>query len=235
MGRNAIEYQNGQFASPNCTMSPTELVRVTLEALIRGEEMNRMGVTANYVVQMLRIVGKTGEFVDFTQGRMGDHEFDANTPTPGSNWAEAREAKNVVKLLSQLFGRVLWFAPHLDSFGEMEFGREKNTRQTQQQFQLPLLKAGCSNVDDDEIRYHAGSQSFHFGQYQVSLKKLASLIANTLMVGDEWVQIGDFSVTVNYLEGMVRVAGKYGEYCDYDDADFDPNVAAKPSDFSDEE
>lgn len=53
-------------------------------------QFERCQVTVNYLVQMVRFVGKYGWFYDCLDNT-ADHDFDANVPTPGGYVGEARE------------------------------------------------------------------------------------------------------------------------------------------------
>lgn len=83
------------------------LGEVVATALMNGTNLvqfDTVSVTVNYLVEMLRIVGKEGKFYDCLS-TTHDHAFNNNTPTPGPAWmearlllAEARELENYARL-----------------------------------------------------------------------------------------------------------------------------------------
>jgi hypothetical protein len=73
-----------------------EVGSMLARALGNGSEQVDCGsvtVTVGYLTGMLRFAGKHGWFWDSFDIMTGDHEFDANTPTPGHNFAKLQEWK----------------------------------------------------------------------------------------------------------------------------------------------
>jgi hypothetical protein len=103
-------------------------------------------------------------------------------------------------------------------------------------FTLPKvrIRGGHGSESEDAIWYAEDRDTFNFGAYEVSPKKLGRILALTLMRGSEWVVIGDdetearcgwvWEVTVNYVVEMMRQVGLFGSFWDIDDDEFDPNV-----------
>lgn len=78
----------------------------------------RCQVTVNYLVQMLRFVGKYGWFFDCLD-TTSDHAFDPNVPTPGGKVGEARRLEAEAAEMSDE-ARLYRAAYRLDEAGSIE-------------------------------------------------------------------------------------------------------------------
>lgn len=66
----------------------------------RFATIGQISITANYIRSMLKFVKQHNWFVDHTDINCGDHSFDPNVPTPGSNWGRANKLKtNALQLI----------------------------------------------------------------------------------------------------------------------------------------
>ena len=104
-------------------------------------------------------------------------------------------------------------------------GRKTTPKPLAGHYTLPRIKCWNSKVGADAIWWVPEAKVFKFGGYQASPSYIGRLIALTLMRGDEWVNVGDFRLTVNYLVQMLRRTGKSGEFAHYADDLFDANVS----------
>jgi hypothetical protein len=220
--------------------TPTDIGKRIVNALLQGTEVAdhgwrpRESVTVGYLVDMLRYTGKAGEFYDDLEG--GDHDFDRNTPTPGVYWDEVRDMRARAKAAafeatdirdSEALGFLS--ATYEDIAREMTDAANRydasklGLRPFAGSLTVPTAKLWDRKVGADAIWWDG--QVFKFGGFYVSPTILARMIANTLLRGEEWVTVGDIDVTVNYLVQMCREVGKHGEFVDFTDEEFDPNVA----------
>lgn len=220
-------------------------------ALMAGSETiempDRTVMKVNYLLQMLRITGRTGEFWDNLQGE----EWDDNTPTL-EDAAKVRQLRAVARSFRDVVARVPAGVSHLadcvvlqtrDAIDLLfeEAARLDRTRPVNgvrgplaSHFTLPKVRIRDQRNDANAIWYAAERDTFNFGAYEVSPQKLGRIVALTLMKGEEWVCIGDdetegrcgyvWEVTVNYVVEMMREVGLYGSFSDIDDDQFDPNV-----------
>lgn len=67
----------------------------------RYAEIGQVSLTANYIRQMLQFVDQNGWFIDHTDVRCGDHDFNPNIPTPGSYWGHYLKLKSTARQLLQ--------------------------------------------------------------------------------------------------------------------------------------
>jgi hypothetical protein len=218
--------------------TPTDIGKAIVTSLLEGNETPRLawrdGVTVNYLVGMLRYVGKTGEFYDGLEG--GDHDFDRNTPTPGAYYGELAELRfraraieaqaadfdgsQVAGFLGDSFRAV---ADDMRQAADAEDPSKAGLRPLRQFITVPTAKCWNRKVGTDAVWWDG--QVFKFGGYFVSPTVLGRMIASTLLRGEEWVRVGEMDVTVNYLVQMCREVGKHGQFHDFTDEEFDPNVA----------
>lgn len=240
MGIRAIYFADGQFCNESSWgVGPSVLGKDIVTTLMDGCETTDFGVKANYLVEMLRIVGRTGEFYDRTDWRSGDHEFDDNQPTLGDNWAQGRRFRRDARRLQHLAedirdSEVAWHvsprlfeaADELREAAKLYDTTGPNVKPFRFGVTVPLVKRSDFRVGDEAIWFDSKANVFNFGGYQVGLAKLGRLIAATLMRGEEKVSVGEFDVTVNYLVQMCRLCGRYGRFVDYNDDLFDGNTPA---------
>ncbi|GEM_PF-3038795 len=81
-----------------------QIGRKIANALSNGQEFvefNCLTVSVNYLLEMLRFVGKHGWFCDRFDLCVEDHEFDRNRITPGANWAEVQRLRSEVRELTK--------------------------------------------------------------------------------------------------------------------------------------
>lgn len=243
MSMNAILFSEGSFYCDGWGngASPTALGKDIVRTLLQGSEIPEFGwgkgtVTVNYLVNALRYVGRSGQFYDVLDNT-SDHDFDPNTPTPGGDWGEvhalrvqAREAEyeardirdsEVARHLSPMYAEL---ALELREAADALDPSKQGIRPLRNGLTVPQAKLWDRRVGSNAIWWDG--QVFKFGGFYVSPSILGRMIVTTLLRGEEWVQVGDINVTVNYLVQMAREVGKHGEFVDYtDEADWDPNVA----------
>lgn len=220
-------------------------------ALMAGTETitmpDRTVMKVNYLLQMLRITGRTGRFWDDLQGE----EWDDNIPTLAGA-EEVRKLRDAAKSLRDVVGRVPDGLNDVSDCVVMqtrdaidllfaEAARLDRTRPAPGvrgplagRFTLPKVRLRTERNGADAIWYAEERGTFNFGAYEVSPQKLGRIVAFTLMKGEEWVCIGDeetearcgyvWEVTVNYVVEMMREIGLYGSFFDIADDEFDPNV-----------
>jgi hypothetical protein len=245
MSLNAIVFRNnGQefgFDFDGCWgNSPTAVGKAIVNALLEGREESefpyRNSVTVQYLVEMLRYTGRTGEFYDDLEG--GDHDFDGNTPTPGAYWAEVRDLRararaaafqardirdsEVAGHLAESFAAI---AAEFDEAANQHDRSKLGLRPLRGTLTMPKAKCWNSKIGTDAIWWDPQARVFKFGGYFTSPSLLGRMIAIALLRGEEWVTVGEFRLTVSYLVQMCREVGKHGEFVDFTDDDFDPNVA----------
>lgn len=219
--------------------TPTDLGKAIVTTLLAGNETPRLawrdGVTVNYLVNMLRYVGKTGEYYDGLEGE--DHDFDHNTPTPGSYWGELRDLRARARaiaadaeefrystVLGSLAGSFDALAEEMQAAADARDPSKLGLTPLRATLTVPKAKCWSRKVGTNAVWWDG--QVFKFGGYFVSQTVLGRMIVNSLLRGDEWVRVGEMDVTVNYLVQMCREVGKHGKFVDFtDDGDFDPNVA----------
>lgn len=221
------------------------------DALLAGTETiempDRTVMKVNYLLQMLRITGRTGEFRDELQGA----EWDDNTPTlEGADGVRkmrdaARSLRDVVdRVPSGLSDVADCVVLQTRDAVDLLFAEAANLDRTRpaagvrgplaSRFTLPKVRVRDRRNGADAIWYAEERDTFNFGAYEVSPQKLGRIVALTLMKGEEWICIGDdetearcgyvWEVTVNYVVEMMREVGLYGSFTDIDDDEFDPNV-----------
>lgn len=114
MSANAILYdeRNKRYEFDGFVIRTADIGRLIANALTRSEEEVAIWsrgrdreiictVTANYLTEMLRYVGRHGWFWDCLENT-SDHRFDYNKPTPGGHWGESQE---MLVLARELFSR----------------------------------------------------------------------------------------------------------------------------------
>jgi hypothetical protein len=238
MGVRAIFYRDGQFCNESSWgVGSSALGKDIVLSLLAGTEVTAFGVTANYAVEMMRIVGRTGKFHDSVDWATDDHDFDMNTPTPGAHWGKVRALRSAARrveffandvrdsgvfhvLSAPLFAVAGWLRDTA-ALNDETRSAEKPLRAG---VQLPKVKCGNRAVGAEAIWFDDQTGVFNFGCVQLGVNKLGRLIAAALMRGDEKVQVGDFVVTVNYLVEMCRLCGRFGRFVHYNDDLFDGNV-----------
>lgn len=236
MGIRAIFYRDGRFSNEaSWGISPTAVGKDIVQSLMQGREQTDFGVTVNYAVEMLRITGRTGDFLDSTDWCSGDHEFDPNTPTVGQDWGKVRalrrDADRVESLALDLenssFASVavalFAIADDLRDSADSLDVPSVVAKPIRHGVTLPTINRSQRDVGAEAIWYDQGAGVFNFGGHQLGLAKLGRVIANALMRGDERVSLGEFTVTVNYLVQMCRLAGRFGRFVNYNDDLFDGN------------
>lgn len=76
------------------------LIGFCLNNGINWVQFRDCSVSVNYLDKMLRFRAKNRWFLDYLFN-CGDHQFDANTPTPGANWGEGRRLLKEARRLSK--------------------------------------------------------------------------------------------------------------------------------------
>lgn len=242
MSLNANVFLNGRFYCDELSIgsSPSEIGKSIVSALLQGTEVPPeigWGVSVNYLLGMLRYVGKTGDFYDCLDDTT-DHAFDPNVATPGGEWGEVRDLRARARAADyeahdirdsevawHLSGNYAAIAEELREAADAMDKSKLGLRPLRGGLTVPQAKLWNRRIGSDAIWWDAQARVFRFGGYFAGANLLGRIIVNTLLRGEEWAQVGDFRLTVNYLVQMCREVGKHGEFCDYNDDEFDPNVA----------
>jgi hypothetical protein len=239
-----IAFHRDLFHCGRYAYRPNQVGRLIVESLLQGTEQTSFGgggiATVNYLVGMLRHVGRGGtDFFDAYDWtiRSHDHDFDPNVPTPGTNWGEIQELRARARVIAYESRDIrdssaLWslspafaaIAQDMRDTADQLDVTKHGLRPLRDAITVPSAKCWNRQIGTNAIWWDG--QVFKFGGYSVSPAVVGRMIAATLLRGEEWVLVGEQSVTVNYLVQMCREVGKHGEFADYtDESDFDPNVA----------
>jgi hypothetical protein len=92
------EQLNFNFAGEQRSLS--ELVLAAATALQNQQKFVEIGsvkVTPNYIWVMINFATREGWFCDALDSYGQDHDFDANEPTPGAHWQEARRLRKCAR------------------------------------------------------------------------------------------------------------------------------------------
>jgi hypothetical protein len=237
MSWNAIEFDrhDGRFYNDGGKgFGPAELGADVAYTLLEGSEDTSLGVTVNYVITMLRITGATGDFFD-TKANHDDHRFDPNTPTIGK-FGERRKLRLAMRSLDEISRTLSGVSEDLslkafnlgnlceDEADKLDPLTDRSRKPLAGRFTLPTVSVRDDRVGSDAIWYESLTDTFRFGMYEASPKQIGRLIALSLLCGEEWVTVGSFELTVQYLVEMLRLTGKHGRFVDFNDDLFDANV-----------
>jgi hypothetical protein len=80
--------------------SLTDLILAAATALQNQQKFVEIGsvkVTPNYIWVMINFATREGWFCDALDSHGQDHDFDANEPTPGAHWQEARRLRRCAR------------------------------------------------------------------------------------------------------------------------------------------
>jgi hypothetical protein len=80
--------------------SLAELAIAAVQALQNQQKFVEIGsvkVTPNYIWVMINFATREGWFCDALDSHGQDHDFDANEPTPGAHWQEARRLRKCAR------------------------------------------------------------------------------------------------------------------------------------------
>jgi hypothetical protein len=210
------------------------------KALMNRKERAAWFLSVNYLTEMLRYTGRNGRFFDVLDDTL-DHRYSDNHPTPGVYWGRAQELRAQADKLDasadnfpvcsegcgdcrDLSEALRVHADHLYDCADSLQREGEVDSPLRGLFSLPTVKCWDRRVGADAIWYAPEERVFKFGGYRATPKVLGRLVALTLMRGDEWLTIGGFQLTVNYVLEMLRQTGKKGEFVDFTDDLFDPNT-----------
>ncbi len=230
-----IALNNGQFLCGRFCYSQGDIGNLIVNSLLDGSEDAPFGfgsVKVNYLVGMLRYAGKTGEFFDAFDHLIGshDHEFDPNTPTPGTQWDLVRQLRTAATEASFLSRDVrdserYW----ADSEGYAQVAVQMQSAANhidRSKLGLSPLRGGLTmpvaKCWDAKVGTHAiwwDGQVFKFGGYYASRTLVGRMITNALLRRQEKVLVGEIEVTVSYLVQMCREVGRHGKFADFLDDD----------------
>ena len=211
---------------------PTEFGRAIVEALLNKDRTTWFDADPDFAVDILRHTGRTGGCNFHTQS----DEFDF----------AIREARNLKEKAEQL-EHMLESDELRDSGALMESSEEighasvyqalrisidemrkhagwlygtGSRKRIRQQYHVPAVRMGAPHNDPTTIWWDKSAKVWNFGRYQVGVNKLGRIIALSLLAARELVEMGDVTVSVNYLVEMVRLTGLHGRFRDHLDDKF---------------
>jgi hypothetical protein len=237
MSANWITFERGQFS--HCGgdgMSWSALGKDIVTSLLRRRYYTEFGTTPELALDVLRHVGRTGRLSwnldgDYTpfawelDEARALREEAAKLEEQADTLRDSGAVNGIIhsELGSKRVCDALDYSAHQIrvAAGRM-LADSANGGPLAHTVTLPRVRCANPRYGDDAIWWDGRAGVFNFGGCQVGPTKLGRLIALSLAKGEEWVTIGGFTVTVNFLFEMARVTGQRGQFGEIADDGLNP-------------
>lgn len=224
MSLDTLHTRNGRFFNDEDTYgsSPSELGKFIVDALLRRRWSTDFGISPEGAVEMLRLTGRNGQFKmnksmdEFPESKaMRLQAAAAGLAAQATSLPEFEDVEDVrEQLLDLAYQLRVKAAQHNVLSAQSSKAKSGIT--------LPKVKCADTKMGTNAIWFDAKTRTFNFGGFQLGTNKLGRLLALTLMRGEEWIQVADVRVTVDYIIDMCRIAGEHGSFGDFVDEGFEP-------------
>ena len=235
MSANNITFVNGQFFyDGSLPMSWSEIGKDIVTSLLTQRRYCLFGAEPEFTLNVLRHTGRTGKFhfilddenSPFTWAVDQASELARQAEQLETQVEELKDSDAVNGTRHRALGglriceALTYSAQQMrERVGELLSESEGNGPLSAR-VSLPTVRCANPRFGADAIWWDAKARVFNFGGYQVGSSKLGRLIAASLARADEWVTIGEITVTVNYLFEMCRLVGTTGKFVDLVDGGF---------------